>query len=372
MAVSLIVGTKKGAAIFTSDDDRRNWKVDFALKGWPVTASARDEGGRYYAAVANDVFGPAVFISDDLKEWKQLESAPRFNPGDKGNEQHIRIAGAADFMGRYKDGPRLVDQIWTLHAAHGGIYAGTSEAGLFVTRDRGKSWDPVPGFNDHPNRDKWEPGFGGLCAHTILSDPKNTDRMWVGVSSCGFFRTDDGGKTWIEKSKGVNTDVGICVHHVTHDPADPDVLFRQDHRGVYRSDDAGDTWIVTEAGLPCGELSDGHRCSFGFAIAMDRKSRSVFIAPLEGDNFRLPHNGELAVYKSNDKGASWKARKNGLPSNCYSGVLRGAMTTDQVDPGGVYFGTSSGTVYASRDIGENWHEVAAELPRIMSVEAYAT
>jgi photosystem II stability/assembly factor-like uncharacterized protein len=170
----------------------------------------------------------------------------------------------------------------------------------------------------------------------------------------------------------VNTDLGICVHHVTHDPADPDVMFRQDHRGVYRSDDAGDTWIVTEDGLPCGELSDGHRCSFGFAIAMDRQSSSVFIAPLEGDNFRLPHNGELAIYKSNDKGANWRARKTGLPSNCYSGVLRGAMTADQLDPGGVYFGTSSGSVYASTDVGESWNEVASELPRIMSVEAYPT
>ncbi len=124
MAVSLIVGTKKGAAILRSDRDRKSWSSEFALKGWPVTASARDDKGRYYAAVANDVFGPAIFVSDDLKEWKQLDSAPRYKPGEKGSPQHIRIAGAADFMERYKDGPRLVDQIWTLHAAHGAILCG--------------------------------------------------------------------------------------------------------------------------------------------------------------------------------------------------------------------------------------------------------
>jgi photosystem II stability/assembly factor-like uncharacterized protein len=367
--ITLIVGTKKGAAILQSDAARKNWSHDFALKGWGVTASARDDGGRTYLAVSHDVYGPAIFVSDDMKEWKQLESAPRFNPGDKGNATHIRMVGAFDFMGRYKDQPRLVDQIWTLHAAHGAIYAGVSEAGLFVTRDRGQSWQPIEGFNDHPNRANWEPGGGGLCAHTILTDVKNPNRMWVGVSSSGFFRTDDGGKTWAEKSVGVNTDTGTCVHHVAHDPANADVLFRQDHRGVYRSDDAGDHWRIIESGLPCGELNDGHRCSFGFPIVMDRPSGDVFIAPLDSDNFRLPPNGQLAVYKSSD-GENWCARTNGLPGNCYSGVLRGAMAADQ--RGGVYFGTSSGAIYGSADLGESWSEIAASLPRIMSVEAYAT
>ncbi len=372
MGVAVIVGTKKGAAVLQSDDKRKNWSSEFVLRGWPVTATARDSQGRYYAAVANDVFGPAIFTSDDLKEWKQLEAAPRYKPGEKGNPGHIRIVGASDFMERYKDEPRLVDQIWALHATGNGVYAGVSEAGLFVTRDRGQSWEPVDGFNNQPGRDNWQPGFGGLCAHTILSDPNNPKRMWVGVSSSGFFRTDDGGKTWSEKSLGVNQDLGICVHHVTHDPANPDVLFRQDHRGVYRSDDGGDTWIVTETGLPCGELSDGHKCSFGFAIAMDRKTNSLFIAPLESDNFRLPRDGQLAIYKSTDNGAHWQPRKNGLPSQFFAGVLRGAMSADQLDPGGIYFGTSSGQVFASNDVGESWAEVASGLPRIMSVEAYAT
>lgn len=372
MDVAVIVGTKKGAAVLRSDARRADWSLDFILRGWTVTASARDAQGRYYLAVSNEVFGPAIFASDDLKEWKQQEAAPRYRPGEKGNPEHIRIAGATDFTERYKDQPRLVDQIWTLHATKDGVYAGVSEAGLFVTRDRGQSWEPVDGFNNQPGREAWPPGFGGLCAHTILSDPQNPNRMWVGVSSSGFFRTDDGGKTWNEKSKGVNQDLGICVHHVTHNPANPKVLFRQDHRGVYRSDDAGDTWIVTENGLPCGELSDGHKCSFGFAITMDHKTGSLFIAPLESDNFRLPHGGQLAIYRSTDNGANWRKQAKGLPSQYFAGVLRGAMSADQLDPGGVYFGTSSGQVFASNDVGESWSELASGLPRIMSVEAYAT
>jgi photosystem II stability/assembly factor-like uncharacterized protein len=193
--------------------------------------------------------------------------------------------------------------------------------------------------------------------------------MWVGVSAAGFFRTDDGGKTWIPKNDGVPGDTGQCVHHVAHDPANPDVLFRQEHRGVYRSDDAGDTWRVLEDGLPVSELSDGHRCSFGFPIVLDRRSGNVFVAPLDGDNFRMPRDGQLAVYRTTD-GNRWDAQTGGLPANCYSGVLRGAMAGDQLSPGGIYFGTGSGSLFATRDLGDSWSEIARGLPRIQSVEAY--
>ena len=370
MAVALIVGTKKGAAIFESNADRSAWTQRFGLKGWAVTASARDDSGRYYAAIASDVYGAAIMTSDNLQDWQQLDAAPRYEPGEKGNPEHIRIAGAADFMGRYKDGARLVDQIWTLHHAHGALYAGVSEAGLFASRDRGESWTGIAGFNNHPSRSEWVPGFGGLGAHTILSDATDPRRMWVGVSAAGFFRTDDGGATWNRKNAGVPGDTGQCVHHVAHDPSHADVLFRQEHRGVYRSDDGGESWRVMEEGLPVSELSDGHRCSFGFPIVMDRKSRAVFVAPLDGDNFRMPRDGQLAIYRSTD-GHGWRAQTKGLPANCYATVLRGAMGADQLSPGGVYFGTSSGSLFATRDLGESWTEIASGLPRILSVEAYA-
>jgi len=374
MGVSLIVGTPKGAAVLTSKD-RTSWKENFVLRGWPVTASVRDDKGRVYAAVNSPNYGVALFVSDDLKDWKQLESAPRYRPGDRGNPEHHRIVSQQDFTGMLKGGGRFVDQIWTLHWAHGGLYAGVSEAGLFVSRDHGQSWQPIDGFNEHPSRPTWMPGFGGLGAHTILSDGKNPNRMWAGISSAGFFRTDDGGKTWTPKNKGVNPSVedapaasGQCVHSVTHDPANANVLFRQEHRGVHRSDDGGDTWKVIEDGLPVGELSDGHRCSFGFPSAMDRASGSVFVVPLDGDNFRFPRGGQLAVYRTRD-GANWQACTNGLPANCFTAVLRGSMSADQNS--GIYFGTASGTLYGSTDLGESWREIASGLPRIMSVEAYA-
>ncbi|HVE05317.1 MAG TPA: hypothetical protein VNB30_14790 [Rhizomicrobium sp.] len=377
MPVSLIVGTPKGAAVLTSKD-RRTWEEDFVLRGWPVTASTRDDKGRTYVAVNSPNYGVALFVSDNLKDWKQLEAAPRYRPEDRGNPEHHRLVAKEDFAGILKGGGRFVDQIWTLHFAHGALYAGVSEAGLFVSRDRGQSWQPVDGFNEQPNRTNWAPGFGGLGAHTILSDAKNPNRMWVGVSAAGFFRTDDGGKTWQPKNKGVNPAVdsapastGQCVHSVTHDPNNASVMFRQEHRGVHRSDDGGDSWQVIEDGLPVTELSDGHHCSFGFPSAIDLKSGQVFVVPLDGDNFRFPRGGQLAVYRTKN-GKSWEPLTKGLPANCFTAVLRGSLSADQLDPGGLYFGTASGVIYGSDNLGESWREVASGLPRIMSVEAYAT
>lgn len=377
MPVSLIVGTPKGAAVLSSKD-RRNWESEFVLRGWPVTASARDDKGRTYVAVNSPNFGVALFVSDNLKDWKQLESAPRYRPEDRGNPEHHRLVAKEDFAGILKGGGRFVDQIWTLHFAHGALYAGVSEAGLFVSRDRGESWQSIDGFNEQPNRETWAPGFGGLGAHTILSDAKNPNRMWVGVSAAGLFRTDDGGKTWQPKNKGVNPAVdsapastGQCVHSVAHDPKNANVMFRQEHRGVHRSDDGGDSWQVIEDGLPVTELSDGHHCSFGFPSVMDLKSGQVFVVPLDGDNFRFPRGGQLAVYRTKN-GRTWEPLTNGLPKDCFTAVLRGSLSADQLDPGGLYFGTASGVIYGSDNLGESWREVASGLPRIMSVEAYAS
>ena len=369
MSVTVIVGTRKGAAILKSAD-RKSWDADFQIRGWPVTASAQDDKGRVYMAVNSDIFGPAIHASDDLTNWKQLDTAPRYRPEDRGNPEHNRIAAATDFTGKYKDGGRFVDQIWKLHFAHDTLFAGVSEAGLFESRDRGASWQPIDGFNEQPGREQWNPGFGGLGLHTILTDDKDADRMWVGISSTGLYRTEDGGKTWTKKDSAIHNEPTNCVHCVTNDPGNASTLFRQDHFGVYRSDDGGDTWNVFEDGLPVTEMSDGHHCSFGFPIVMDRKSGNIFVVPLDGDNFRMPRGGQLAVYRSN--GTAWQPMRRGLPGQCFAGVLRGSMAADQLDPGGIYFGTSSGSVYASDDLGESWTEIVSGLPRILSVEAYVS
>jgi photosystem II stability/assembly factor-like uncharacterized protein len=372
MSVCVLIGTAKGALILRSDSTRREWSsTGLDLRGWLVTSFTRDVGGRYYAAVAHDVYGSAILTSDDLESWKQLETAPRYGATEKGNESHLRIIGAMDPMGQFKEGGRYVDQIWKLHSAGDTLYAAVSEAGLFRSTDRAKTWQPVSGLNDHETRESWVAGFGGLCAHSILTDARNSDRLWVGISAAGVFRSDDGGRTFEGKNEGINNSgEGFCVHSLAHDPDNADVIFRRDHRGMYRSDNGGDSWQLIETGLPTSELSDGHRCCFGFASAMDPLSQSIFIVPLESDGFRYPHDAKLSVYRTRNAGANWQALRNGLPDDCYANVLRGAMTLDGLDPCGVYFGTTSGSLYASADAGESWKRLASDLPKILCVESF--
>ncbi len=263
-----------------------------------------------------------------------------------------------------------MDQIWKLHAVGDLLYAGVSEAGLFRSEDRGASWQPVRGLNEHPTRGSWNPGFGGLCAHTVLVDAQRPERIWVGISAAGVFRSDDGGTSWAPRNDGVSEAEGFCVHSLAHDPARADVIYRQDHRGVYRTHDGGDTWQVAETGLPLATLSDDHRCAFGFPIRIDPASRSVYVVPLEGDNFRHPHGGRLRVYRSRDDAEHWEPLSDGLPEATFTNVLRGAMAVDRCDPVGIYFGTTSGTVYASRDRGESWSPMPCTLPKILCVEAF--
>ena len=372
MGVDVAIGTAKGALFLRSDERREHFETgDLVCRGWLVTAATRDSRGRTYLGVTHDVYGCVVMASDDLESWEQLEGAPSYSADDRGNEEHHRVIGAMDPMGRYKAGHRYVDQIWKLHATGDVLYAGVSEAGLFRSDDRGKSWQPVRGFNDHPTRPEWGPGFGGLCAHTVLCDGRDPNRLWVGVSAAGVFRSDDGGKSWAEKNDGVNKAEGFCVHNLAHDPQAADIIYRQDHRGVYRTDDGGDSWQLIENGLPMATLGDGLECSFGFPIEMDPKSGSVFVVPLEGDSFRYPHGGKLCVYRTQDGGAGWQPLSNGLPSDpLYANVLRGALAVDDHDPVGVYLGTTAGTVHLSVDRGESWRQLPVTLPKVLTVEAF--
>lgn len=370
MGVAVLVGTQKGALVLRSDGSA--WaRSSLLMKGWLVTAFARDSTGRAYAGVTHDVWGTVVMGSDDLEHWEQLPGAPRYGASEVGNPGHNRIISAMDPMEKLTPGGRHVDQIWKLHAARDVLYAGVSEAGLFRSRDRGETWEVAPGLNDHETRSSWGPGFGGLCAHSVLVDANDPDRIWVGISAAGAFRSDDGGETFVAKNDGVSADgESFCVHALAHDPNRADVIYRQDHRGVYRTLDGGDSWECIENGLPVSVLGDEHRCSFGFPVGFDPGTDSVFVIPLEGDSFRFPHGGELAVYRSRDRGASWQPFRSGLPGDFFASVLRGAMALDRSDPCGVYFGTTNGSVFGSRDGGESWECLVSGLPKVLSLEAF--
>lgn len=348
MGVRLLVGTAKGGFWATSAD-RKTWKVAGPFfKGWKVTAALRMGDGRLVAAVASDVYGPALQVTEDFETWEQLPDGPTYEQG----------------------GDRRFREIWTIEENAGVLYAGVQDAGLFASADGGARWRAVGGLNDHPTRSGWMPGAGGLCCHVLLfgDDPK---RMWCGISAVGVFRTDDGGATWIPRNEGVpraiedkvHKGIGTCVHGLAQDPDDENRLFRQDHLGMFRSADGGDRWERNEQGLPSG---------FGFPIAIDRATKALFAAPQESDQRRLPAGGALRVFRSADGGDSWRSASDGLPSrNFFGTVLRGAMALDGLAPGGVYFGTSAGTLHASADLGESWTNLPVALPRVLHVSAWA-
>lgn len=352
--VLLMVSTQKGAFFFTSDEHRRDWTMRGPiLKGWEIADIQLDHRGetpRLYAAVGSYVYGATVQISDDLGEtWRQIEHGPKYA----------------------EDAPGTLSTIWTIvpgaKSTPDTVYAGVADAGLFVSHDRGEHWEELTGVAQHPTRSEWMPGAGGMCCHSIIVDETNPDRMWIGISAVGVLRTEDGGKTWEPKTSGLpiviegkeHKNIGTCVHRLVRDPGNPERLFQQNHQGVFVSNDGADTWERIENGLPS---------RFGFPMVVDPNNPdTLFIVLLESDENRFAIDGKLTVFRSKDAGANWSEQRAGLPDDAWVGVMRQAMDSDALDPCGVYFGTTNGKVYYSRDAGDTWNALAETLPRINSV-----
>ncbi len=349
MGMAVAVGTEKGAFLLRSADTRVDWDLTGPFfEGWKVTAFGEAGDGSYLLATASNWFGAALHRSTDLDRWVQIVAGPAWPKG----------------------GDRRLNQIWTLSRVGSDLLAGVDEAGIFRSADRGETWQPVEGLNEHHTRPAWQPGLGGLAAHRVVADHSNHHRLWVAISAVGVFRSDDGGATWHPKNQGVERaleveefdDIGFCVHCIVQDPDDADVLYRQEHRGVFRTRDGGDSWERIEEGLPAG---------FGFPIV--QSNGSLFVVPLESDENRLPVDGRFRVYRSIDRGDSWSVSGTGHPQAAtYTGVLRGAMDADQETPGGIYLGTTAGTIHCSNDGGDTWITLPWTLPRILSVRAFRT
>lgn len=363
--IRVLVGTKKGAFILTSDGKRQQWQINgpffggweiYHLKGSPA------DPNRIYASQASDWFGQVIHRSNDGgKTWETVGNEFTYQ-GEAGTHQ-------------WYDGtphPWEFKRVWHLEPSHTDpdtVYAGVEDAALFKSTDGGQSWQELAGLRGHGSGPKWQPGAGGLCLHTIILDPKNPDRIFIAISAAGAFRTDDGGQTWKPINQGLRSEyipdpqaeVGHCVHRIAHHPSRPEVLFMQKHWDVMRSDNAGDSWTEISGNLP----SD-----FGFVVDVHaHEPETIYVIPIKSDSEHYPPEGKLRVYRSRTGGHEWEALTEGLPQeNCYVNILRDAMAVDSLDPCGVYFGTTGGQVYASADAGDSWIAIATDLPKVLSVE----
>jgi hypothetical protein len=350
----LLVGTRKGLFVLEGDAGSPFAVTGRAFAGEAVEFALRDpRSGRVLAAVTSPFYGPKIWYADDLDgEWEQ-----------------------ADGVALPRGGDLALERIWVIvpGESDGTVYAGGDPGVLLESRDGGASFSLNRGLWSHPSRDRWQPGAGGLCLHSIETWPGDPDRLAVGISAAGVWLTDDGGETWRRGNEGIVArylpddppaeEVALCVHRLQRAATRPERIFMQFHGGVYRSDDAGETWTDIAPGLP----SD-----FGFPLALDpADADSAYVIPLVADIDRVTPDGRVRVYETRDAGASWAPRGEGLPQeHAYLTVLRGAFdSTGEGEALELYFGATSGEVFGSGDAGASWFDVATHLPPVLSVAA---
>jgi len=383
--VRVLVGTRKGAFLLTSDGKRQKWEIDgplfagweiYHLKGSPV------DPNRIYASQSSGWFGQIIQRSDDGgKTWQTPggEKMPDPSGPPAGASNRFAYDTSAETgkplkTHQWYDGtqhPWEFKRVWHLEPSltdPDRVYAGVEDAALFRSTDGGRSWRELAGLREAEG-EKWAPGAGGMCLHSILLDPGDPERIYVAISAAGAFRTDDGGKSWKPINRGLHSEyipdpqaeVGHCVHNIAMHPQRPGVLFMQKHWDVMRSDNAGDEWHEVSGNLPT---------DFGFPIEVHaHEPETIYVVPIKSDSEHFPPDGRLRVYRSRTGGDDWEALTDGLPQeNCYVNVLRDAMAVDSLEECGVYFGTTGGAVYASPDAGDHWSPVVENLPPVYSVE----
>ena len=363
--VRVLVGTRKGAFVMTSDGKRDRWDVTgphfggweiYHLKGSPA------DPNRLYASQSSSWFGQVIQRSNDGGQtWQPV-----------GNQ--FKYDGPTGTHLWYDNTPHPWDfaRVWHLEPSPTDpdmVYAGVEDAALFRTVDGGQTWHELPGLRTHASASVWQPGAGGMCLHTILLDPTQPDRMFIAISAAGAFRSDDAGKTWRPINNGLRSEqipnptaeVGHCVHRLALHRSRPGVLYMQKHWDVMRSDNGGESWREVSGNLPT---------DFGFPIDVHaHEPETIYVVPIKSDSEHYPPDGKLRVYRSRTGGNEWEALTNGLPqSHCYVNVLRDAMSVDSLDPCGVYFGTTGGQVYVSPNGGDSWSPIVRDLPSVVSVE----
>ena len=363
----ILVGTRKGGYIVEGDTSRKKWKMARRLQtGWEVFHMASDprHPGDIYACVNAWLWGPALYRSkNNGKSWEEIGTPmmgvtttrrPRFDPNNP----------------EAPPPEHPVANLWHLEPGHASepdtLFLGIDPYSLHRSDDLGKSWEPVSALNEHPTKAKWNPGNGGPCLHTIIVDPTRRNRVYAGISAAGLFRSDNGGDSWNLANQGVETpfnpvkfpEVGQCVHKVVMDAKNPELLYRQDHGGIYLSRNAGEKWERMGKGLD-------H--DFGFVVATAKSlPGKAFFVPLHDEN-RLTYGGGFQVHQWNDSTKKWSTL---MPPTRFPGdygTHREGLATDDLDPAGIYAGTTTGQLYVSPDAGKTWDQVPFQFPSIHSV-----
>lgn len=364
-SLRVLVGTRQGAFVLTSDGIRKQWEIAgphfpgweiFHLKGSPANPE------RLYASQYSAWFGQLIQRSNDGgKTWEPLGNKFLYDGVPGTHEWYDGTPHPWEFKRVWHLEPSLTDPDT--------VYAGVEDAALFRSSDGGLTWQELSGLRGHSSGPHWLPGAGGLCLHTVLLDPSQPNRIFVAISSAGAFRTDDAGKTWRPINRGLKSqyipdptaEVGHCVHRIAMHRSGQGPLFMQKHWDVMRSDDAGESWHEISGNLPT---------DFGYVIEVHAHERdTVYVVPITSESEHFPPDGRLRVYRSRTGGYEWEALTEGLPQrNCYVNVRRDAMAVDSLDSCGVYFGTTAGQVYLSADGGDSWAQIVRDLPLILSVE----
>lgn len=351
--IMLLAGTKRGLFILTSTD-RQSWNIRGPmLKNTHVYNAVLDQRGtpRIFAADNGDFWGTFLKYSDDF--------------GDTWQEP-VRGVQFAEESGR------KLKNIWSIvpdvRENTQTMYVGVDPASLWTSTDRGETWDLNEGLESHTTRERWNPGAGGLCLHSIVPDYSNSDRMWIGISAVGCMRTDDGGQTWTHANRNTRAgfmpdiypEFGQCIHRLVQHPTEPDVLYQQNHCGVYMSTNSGEDWLDIQSNLPS---------EFGFPIVLDAHHPETVFTIVEDGYSRANFDNGFTVFRTKNAGKEWESLTNGLPqgSAVRLGVLRHGMCADAFEPCGVYVGTNTGQIFATADSGDSWNLIANFLPSIYSV-----
>jgi photosystem II stability/assembly factor-like uncharacterized protein len=365
MNVRVLVGTRKGGFILTSDAKRQQWDISGPhFTGWEIyhIKGSPADPNRLYASQCSGWFGQMIQRSNDGgKTWEAVGNKFVYDGATGTHQWYDGTSRPWEFKRVWHLEPSLRDPDT--------IYAGVEDAAIFRSADGGQNWQELPGLRNHESGPKWQPGAGGMCLHTILFDPTDAKRMFIAISAAGAFRTDDGCNTWQPINRGLHSlyipnptaEVGHCVHRIAMHRSRPRVLFMQKHWDVMRSDDAGDSWREVSGNLPT---------DFGFVIDINtHEPETIYVVPIKSDSEHFPPDGKLSVYRSRTGGNEWEPLTKGLPQrDCYVNVLRDAMAVDAAEPCGVYFGTTGGQVYASPDSGNSWAPIVRDLPAVLSVE----